>query len=610
MTAMRRAWARLRRPGRAAALFLALGVILIHGAPSLAADAPGPIAWQGWSDDLFTRAVRDKKFVLLDLEAVWCHWCHVMDQRTYRDAQVAALVNASFIPVRVDQDSRPDLFERYRNYGWPATIIFAPDGTERVKLSGYYGAKLFAAVLIGALETPAKAVVAIVPTAPASHIPEAQRIGFEHDLDASFDVKNAGWGRGYKYIDPYAMAYSFDRVAIGDKEAERRARATLDQNLNLIDPVWGGVYQYSDRADWRSPHFEKIMTLQAVDLRAYAEAYARWHDARYRQAADAVFGYLRDVLRAPDGGFYVSQDADLDAAIDGHQYYALDDAGRRALGRPRIDQHRYARETGLAIAALAAYHDATGSAEALSIATAAADWALGARALPGGGFRHGESDRFGPFLGDTLAMGEAFLALYRSTGDRRWLVDARHAADFLLAHFADASTGALAAEPARAAKPDRVLARPKLPVDGNIDAGRFFNLLSQVSGDGRYHAQAERILGYLISPQVPAIFNLLPGALLLDRELSREPLHVTVVGPKDDQLAQRLAAAALAYPAAYKRVDRWDRRDGPLPNSDIVFPDDPAVAAYACSQNICSLPVTDPGQVAAALDLLAAKQGR
>ncbi|HEY1719964.1 MAG TPA: DUF255 domain-containing protein [Magnetospirillaceae bacterium] len=577
---------------------------------SRADDAPAPIAWQNWSDDLFVRAAQTHKFVILDLEAVWCHWCHVMDERTYRDAKVIGLIDASYIPVRVDQDSRPDLFERYKEYGWPATIIFAPDGSERVKLSGYYGAKLFAGVLIGALETPAKAIAALQATKPASHIPDAQRAGFEHDLDASFDAKNAGWGRGYKYIDGDAMAYSLDRAAYGDKAAEQRARATLDQNLKLIDPVWGGVYQYSDQADWMSPHFEKIMPLQAVDLRAYSDAYARWRDPRYRQAADAVFRYLRDGLRAPDGGFYVSQDADLSPEIDGHHYYVLDDAGRRALGQPKIDQHRYARETGLAVAALVSYYDATGTTQALDMAKAAADWALKERALPDGGFRHDAVDRYGPFLGDSLAMADAFLALYRSTGERRYLAEARRTADFILAHFADTTTGALTAEPAQSPKPDQILARPKLSVDGNIDAARFLNLLSYVSWDQRYRKMAETILGYLISPQVPAILNLLPGALLLDRELSREPIHVTVIGPHGDAETRQLAAAALAYPADYKRVDQWDRREGPLPSSDIDYPPEPAVAAYACSQNLCSLPVTEPAQLAAALDRLVAKQTR
>ena len=93
-----------------------------------AGNAAGPnaakIDWQPWSDGVFERAARENRFVLLDLEAVWCHWCHVMDEVTYSDPKVVALIKSRYIPVRVDQDSRPDISRRYENYGWPATVVF------------------------------------------------------------------------------------------------------------------------------------------------------------------------------------------------------------------------------------------------------------------------------------------------------------------------------------------------------------------------------------------------------------------------------------------------------------------------------------------------------
>ena len=578
---------------------LTVALLVCAAGPGRAAEPP-PIAWQAWSDDLFDRAARDHRFVLLDLEAVWCHWCHVMDQRTYADPAVRAIVAASFIAVKVDQDNRPDLAERYRDYGWPATIVFAPDGGERVKLAGYYGAQLFAGVLRGALETPAKNPVAIpTETAAASRIPDAKRAAFQHDFDASYDQTNAGWGRGYKFIDGPSMDLSLDLAFAGDTEAARRARATLDRARSLIDPVWGGAYQYSDEADWHSPHFEKIMPIQATYLRAYAEAWSLWREPAYRQATDAIYRYLRDFLRAPDGSFYVSQDSDLAAGFDGHQYYALGDGERRKAGLPPIDRHSYARETAMAVAALAAYSDATGEREALAMAEAAADWALRERAIPDGGFRHDRADAYGPFLGDSLAMAEGMLALYRSSGDRRWLAETRRAADFMLASFVDQRSGALLESAARGGQASI------RPVGSNIAAARLFNLLAANTGEARYRATAERIFGYLVSGQVPGRLDLLPGALLLDRELEREPIHVTVVGAKTDPLAAQLMAAALAYPSSYKRVDWWDRSEGPLPNADVDYPGEPAVAGYACSGTRCSLPVTDPAKLAAALDRLA-----
>src|SRR5689334_8883700 len=116
---------------------LARTVLATTVAVAAAAPASDPIAWQPFNDSVFDRAQREERLVLMDLEAVWCHWCHEMDETTYRDPDVRRLVAERFIAVRVDQDSRPDLSNRYEDYGWPATVIFGADGRELVKMQGY-----------------------------------------------------------------------------------------------------------------------------------------------------------------------------------------------------------------------------------------------------------------------------------------------------------------------------------------------------------------------------------------------------------------------------------------------------------------------------------------
>jgi hypothetical protein len=100
-------------------------------------EPPAAIGWQSWNDDVFQQAHAQERFVLLDLEAIWCHWCHVMDETTYQDRDVGRLIAQKYIAVRVDQDSDPALSARYQDYGWPATIVLAADGTEIVKRRGY-----------------------------------------------------------------------------------------------------------------------------------------------------------------------------------------------------------------------------------------------------------------------------------------------------------------------------------------------------------------------------------------------------------------------------------------------------------------------------------------
>src|SRR6059036_3377769 len=93
--------------------------------------------WNAWSDETFARAKREKKFILLDCAAEWCHWCHVMDETTYADPDIGKTLRERFVAIKVDIDERPDLAERYGAWGWPATVIFSPDAEELGKFRGY-----------------------------------------------------------------------------------------------------------------------------------------------------------------------------------------------------------------------------------------------------------------------------------------------------------------------------------------------------------------------------------------------------------------------------------------------------------------------------------------
>jgi len=141
-------------------------LLLLSLALAFPSQAKPAIHWEPWSDDVFARATREHKFVLLDLEAVWCHWCHVMDEMTYADDRVIKLMNAKYIAVRVDQDSRPDLSNRYEDYGWPATIVFAADRSEIVKRSGYIPPVPMASMLQAIIDDPSPGPSVVKETPP------------------------------------------------------------------------------------------------------------------------------------------------------------------------------------------------------------------------------------------------------------------------------------------------------------------------------------------------------------------------------------------------------------------------------------------------------------
>jgi uncharacterized protein YyaL (SSP411 family) len=328
------------------------------------------------------------------------------------------------------------------------------------------------------------------------------------------------------------------------------------------------------------------MAFQAQYLRQYSQAYALWKDPKYLTAARDIERYLAAFLLSPDGAFHVSQDADLDHDTDGHKYYALGDGERRKLGMPRIDRNLYARENGWAISGLCAYYDVSNDPKALAIAERAAKWVIDSRSLPTGGFRHGAKDRGGPFLGDTLAMGQAFLDLYAATGNRDWLTAAAKAGDFV-ATFRDEAGGFVTSKTSEGKT--GVLAKPAKLMDDQVQVARFMNLLNRYYGDETYRGQASHAMRYLSSASAD-MMRPLPGVLLADEELAVEPTHMTIVGHKDEPRAQALHALARALPARYKRLEWLDLREGKLPNPDVEYPDLGEPAAFACSNRICSYP--------------------
>jgi hypothetical protein len=570
-------------------------IFWLCGSVAFAAEA----GWRPWTADVFQEAKAQNRLVILDLEAVWCHWCHVMRETTYRDAEVLKLLNEHFIAVRADQDANPDLSNRYGDWGWPATILFAPDGGEIAKIRGYRDPAQMRAILAAFVKdpTPGPSIVdeaAVVPAA-RSFLTKAQRDRLIANWREVYDRENGGWGDVQKFIHTESMDLALARAELGDDEAEQMARQTLDRALKLIDPVWGGIYQYSDKADWSSPHYEKIMWYQAQGARQYALAYRLFGEERYLDAATRIAGYMTQFLLGPEGAFHVSQDADLSREVPGRVYYALFDAERRKLGMPRVDTNLYARENGWAISALVAFSNATGDKAALQRARTAARWVLANRSLGGGGFAHGLKDRGGPFLADTLAMGQAALDLYAATGEREWLKTAEGAGDFIAATFASEAGYATAAKGEAASGP---LAKPFVQVEENIQLARFFNMLNRYLGARRFRDHAEAAMRYLASEQVTSMRRFLAGVVLADDELAIEPTHITIVGHRDDPRAQALHDAARAYPALYKRLDWWDTREGPLPNPDVQYPEMDEPAAFACSNQICSRPAFDADTLA------------
>ncbi len=562
-------------------------------------EAP-QILWHPWTLDVFDKAKSEKRYVLLDLYAKWCHWCHFMERRTYAHPVIRKMVHDGYLAVKADQDAHPDLGSRYGDWGWPATIIFDSEGNEVAKLQGFLRPSSMAQILYTIRHHPDR-VPALrketeIKRGDKLFLNDQQKQKILTLLEETYDVEHGGWGRRLKFLQPEVIEYAMDQARLGNVKMRERVLETLDAALSLMDQEWGGVYQYSHERDWSAPHYEKIMWSQVKAIELYSYAYSLFGKDKYLKAARKVSDYLINYLLGQNGAFYTSQDADVDEKILGKEFYQLTAEKRKALGKfPKIDKNQYARENGWAISGLLALHRVTGDAELLKISKKVAKWVIDNRSLNNGGFQHGENDKGGPFLSDNLAMSKAFLDLYSASGDEEWLKLSAKTAGFISATFKYEVAGYITTKTPSAKT--GVFQKPFLNIEENIRFVRLSNAIYRTLGEKRFKKIAKHAMTYLATDAITNRRRFLLGVILADQELSVEPAHITVVGSKTDPQAKALHVAALKLALPYKRVDWWDPSQGPMLNQDVKYPELETAAVFACANQICSLPVYEPADL-------------
>jgi uncharacterized protein YyaL (SSP411 family) len=342
-------------PNDPAALANAASPFLRHGAEQ-------PVAWLPWGEAAFERARDRDRPILLDIGAVWCHWCHVMDRESYEDPDTAALINELFVPVKVDRDEMPDVDARYQRAvqslagqgGWPLTAFLTPDG--EVFHGGTYfpprdahGRPSFRRVLRevarvwdeerdrarSVAEAVADRLATVLTGEAAPGELGDEMIGQAVDaLAAVFDARHGGFGRSPKFPNVGGLGLLLDRWLDGGSTATRDM--LLSTLLAMVrggihDQLGGGFHRYSTDARWIIPHFEKMAYDNGPLMEVLARAGQALDDFRLTAAATGVAGYYRDVAGelTDVGGFPASQDADIDLDDDG-DYWTWTEAEVRA----------------------------------------------------------------------------------------------------------------------------------------------------------------------------------------------------------------------------------------------------------------------------------------
>jgi uncharacterized protein len=311
-----------------------------------------PVQWHEWDDEAFAAAQRENKPILLDIGAVWCHWCHVMDRESYEDPEIAQILNERFIAVKVDRDERPDIDSRYQvavsaisgQGGWPLTAFLTPDGKPFYGGTYFppqdgYGRPSFRRVLTsiadayrdksGDVMEQAQMVESTLAQSESFSGPGGR---FSPEVIASivksavemFDAKNGGFGQAPKFPHPSVLDLLMDRyVRSGDRELGEVIGSTLEKMARggVYDQLAGGFHRYSVDDHWGVPHFEKMCYDNSELLKNYVHGHQATGSEFFAAVARDIIRWINEWLSDQEyGGFYASQDADISLDDDGDYF--------------------------------------------------------------------------------------------------------------------------------------------------------------------------------------------------------------------------------------------------------------------------------------------------
>jgi len=319
----------------------------------LSAPLMNRIQWLEWEKESFDKARSLGRPILLDITGSWCHWCHVMDNTSYKDPVVIDLVNKKFVPVRVDTDRRPDVNRRYNMGGWPTTAFLDNEG--RIITGGtYIPPEQLREVLRSVLDfygtnkgkIGSKLQTTRIPQAKSEALSDKIAKDIATTVAVNFDIDYGGFGFEPKFPHTEALEYALLRYRYhGEKEMLTVVTKTLDKmgSGGVYDRVEQGFFRYSTTRDWSIPHFEKMAEDNAKLLAAYLHAFQITGKALYRDVAEGIVKYVNASLSDPEhGGFFGSQDAD-------EEYYKLDLSKRKTRKSPAVDTTLYTNYNALFI---------------------------------------------------------------------------------------------------------------------------------------------------------------------------------------------------------------------------------------------------------------------
>jgi uncharacterized protein YyaL (SSP411 family) len=586
------------------------------------------IKWRPWGDAAFAEAREQGKPVLLAISAVWCHWCHVMDETSYSIPEIIDIINDRYVPVRVDNDERPDVNRRYNMGGWPTTAFLTPEG-EIIHGGTYVPPDQMWQAVNGVSEvwtTKRDEITARVAElreqeAKARKPAEDGAPGKKSELSADivdtvgalvrgqYDPQFGGFGRSPKFPQVRLLRFLLDEYRRhGYPDVAHMLHKTLAAMAagGMYDKVEGGFFRYATTREWEIPHFEKMLEDNSELLAMYAEAHRTFPQAGYDRVVRDTVRWMDTVLWRDDvKAFAGSQDAD-------EVYYELDAPGREKHGAPFVDKTLYTGWNALAVSAYVAAAAALGE-NSMEERAHQALRTLATRMIVRDGneerlmhFDRGDGPQVADLLGDWAAYLQAHLDEYETGRRPGALAGAIRAATAMRERLEDPAEGGFFDAPERV-EPGRVALREK-PIEDNAMAADALLRLAALSGEDMWRESGERALRAFVGTYRAWGQFASPYANAMARALT-EPLTITVVGPKEDVTAASLWSAARSVDDPARSMQWLVPGDDDALLEQRGFPRD-RTAAYVCIGTTCSAPLTDEGSLRRELERARARLER
>ena len=556
------------------------------------------IDWQPWTAETFQRAQAEDKPVLVSVSAVWCYWCHVMDETSYSDPDVQALLTSHFVAVRVDNDHRPDINARYNVGGWPTTAFLTPHG-------GLVGGATYLPPdqLLAMLSEIHQAYQADKPQLYSQardlhnrRRDHARRVAAGPTVDpaigdrvartvaGAYDALNGGFGDEPKFTNPVILRFLVHMFrTTGEEFYAAMLRKTLDRMAEspVNDAIDGGFFRHSATADWSEPQREKLLEDNLHLVRCYLDASILMDEPRYLAVANATIDYLMGHLYSDAvPGFNGSQGAHSD-------YFALTAEARLAAAPPTPDPSCYVDTNALA---------ATVFLEA--------SWKLKRPGLAATGLRVldrlcvlSAADRSshvysadgvgdGPvFLIDWARLLSGLIQAHASTADQSYLDQAVKVASILADRYFDEGQGGFFDIEADETSVGHLQVREK-PLPDNMAAAEALLRLYQTTRNDDYRQLVEATLSAFVgSFREHGEFAADYG--LAVRQFANDMVEVTIEGRPEDPACQELLREALRLPSPNLDIKTVRSADG-----------DQGARAHVCLDTVCLPPVDNPVDLA------------